>query len=94
MPDHEVYITDWRDARNVPLYEGNFDLDDYTDYIVDWLQWLGPGSHVMAVCQPSVPVLSAVSFTGSSPAEAPATGSRTVGHDPSLKSSSGFEQIT
>ena len=62
VPDHEVYITDWRDARNVPLYEGNFDLDDYTDYLIDWLQWLGPGTHVMAVCQPSVPVLSAVSL--------------------------------
>jgi len=62
LPDHEVYITDWRDARNVPLFEGNFDLDDYTDYLIDWLHWLGPNTHVMAVCQPSVPVLSAVSL--------------------------------
>jgi poly(3-hydroxybutyrate) depolymerase len=62
VKDHEVYITDWRDARNVPLYEGSFDLDDYVDYLVDWLRELGPNTHVLAVCQPSVPVLAAVSL--------------------------------
>ncbi|HET8729450.1 MAG TPA: polyhydroxyalkanoate depolymerase [Alphaproteobacteria bacterium] len=62
LPDHEVYITDWRDARNVPLYEGTFDLDDYVDYVIDFLHFLGPNTHVMAVCQPSVPVLGAVSL--------------------------------
>jgi poly(3-hydroxybutyrate) depolymerase len=62
LPDHDVYITDWRDARNVPLSEGHFDLDDYIDYLIDFLHLLGPNTHVMAVCQPSVPVLAAVSI--------------------------------
>jgi len=58
----EVYITDWTDARMVPVAEGRFDLDDYVDYVIDMLHHLGPDTHVMAVCQPSVPVLSAVSI--------------------------------
>ncbi|MEX1148086.1 MAG: polyhydroxyalkanoate depolymerase, partial [Sphingomonadales bacterium] len=62
LPDHDVYITDWRDARNVPVYEGLFDLDDYIDYVIEWLEFLGPNTHVIAVCQPSVPVLAAVSL--------------------------------
>ena len=61
MQHAEVYITDWTDARMVPLSEGRFDLDDYVDYIIDMLHHLGPDTHVMAVCQPSVPVLAAVS---------------------------------
>jgi poly(3-hydroxybutyrate) depolymerase len=61
LPGHEVYITDWADARMVPLAEGRFDLDDYVDYIIDMLRALGGNTHVVAVCQPSVPVLSAVS---------------------------------
>ena len=59
LPDHDVYITDWVDARMVPLAEGKFDLDDYIDYVVSMLHFLGAGAHVMAVCQPSVPVLAA-----------------------------------
>ena len=59
LPGHDVWITDWRDARNVPLSEGSFDLDDYIDYVVDWLDHIGPGTHVLAVCQPSVPVFAA-----------------------------------
>lgn len=62
LPDHDVYITDWRDARDIPMTEGSFDLDDYIDYIIDWLDDLGTGVHVVAVCQPSVPVLAAVSL--------------------------------
>jgi len=62
MPHAEVYITDWTDARMVPLSEGRFDLDDYVDYIIAMLHHLGPDTHVMAVCQPSVPVLAAVSL--------------------------------
>ncbi|TKB03617.1 MAG: polyhydroxyalkanoate depolymerase, partial [Mesorhizobium sp.] len=58
----DVHITDWVDARMVPLADGSFDLDDYIDYIVDMLHALGPDSHVMAVCQPSVPVLAAVAL--------------------------------
>ncbi|MDP7488369.1 MAG: polyhydroxyalkanoate depolymerase [Alphaproteobacteria bacterium] len=61
-PDHEVYITDWIDAREVPLARGTFDLDDYIDTLIGFLEYLGPGTHVMAVCQPSVPVLAAVSL--------------------------------
>ena len=61
LPHGDVYITDWIDARSVPLTEGRFDLDDYIDYLIDMLHFLGPDTHVIAVCQPSVPVLAAVS---------------------------------
>jgi poly(3-hydroxybutyrate) depolymerase len=61
IPNHDVYITEWVDARMVPLAEGRFDLDDYIDYIVSILHFLGGDTHVIAVCQPSVPVLAAVS---------------------------------
>ncbi|WP_420133115.1 polyhydroxyalkanoate depolymerase [Rhodopseudomonas sp.] len=61
LPTHEVYITDWSDARMVPVAAGRFDLDDYVDYVIEMLQVLGGNVHVVAVCQPSVPVLSAVS---------------------------------
>jgi poly(3-hydroxybutyrate) depolymerase len=61
LPTHEVYITDWADARMVPLTEGRFDLDDYIDYVIEMLQVLGGNMHVIAVCQPAVPVLAAVS---------------------------------
>ncbi len=59
LPYADVYITDWVDARMVSVSEGHFDLDDYVDYIIDILHTLGEGCHVMAVCQPSVPVLAA-----------------------------------
>ncbi len=59
LPRHEVYITEWVDARLVPMAAGRFDLDDYVDYIVAMLRRLGPNTHVIAVCQPSVPVLTA-----------------------------------
>jgi len=62
LPHHDVYITDWADARYVPLSKGKFDFDDYVDYVVDFLRFLGPNTHVIAVCQPSVPVLAAVSM--------------------------------
>jgi len=62
LPAHDVYITDWQDARMVPLSEGHFDLDDYIDYVIATLRHLGPNAHVMAVCQPSVPVLAAVAL--------------------------------
>ncbi len=61
MPHAEVYITDWVDARMVPVSEGHFGLDDYIDYVIEILHALGEGCHVMAVCQPSVPVLAAAS---------------------------------
>jgi poly(3-hydroxybutyrate) depolymerase len=62
LPDHDVYITDWVDARTVPLSEGRFDLDDYIDYVIAILRHLGGDTHVIAVCQPAVPVLAAVSL--------------------------------
>jgi len=62
LPEHDVYITDWADARMVPLADGPFDLDDYIDYIIEILHHLGGDTHVMAVCQPSVPVLAAVAL--------------------------------
>jgi poly(3-hydroxybutyrate) depolymerase len=55
----EVYITDWADAKMVPEHEGRFDLDDYIDYLIDYLAFIGAGTHVIAVCQPSVPALAA-----------------------------------
>ena len=58
----DVYVTDWVDARLVPLAAGRFDLDDYVDHVRMMLRHLGPGAHVMAVCQPSVPVLAAVAL--------------------------------
>ena len=61
LPTHEVYITDWADARMVPMTAGRFDLDDYVDYVIEMLQALGGNTHILAVCQPSVPVLAAVS---------------------------------
>src|SRR6188508_9636 len=60
LPNHDVYITDWRNARAVPLAAGRFDLDDYIDYIISILHFLNGETHIIAVCQPSVPVLAAV----------------------------------
>jgi poly(3-hydroxybutyrate) depolymerase len=62
LPQHDVYITDWVNACQVPIEKGRFDLDDYIDYVIDFLRLLGPDVHVIAVCQPSVPVLAAVSI--------------------------------
>jgi len=59
LPNHEVYITDWADARMVPLALGRFDLDDYIDYVIEMLHVLGGNVHVVGVCQPSVPVIAA-----------------------------------
>jgi poly(3-hydroxybutyrate) depolymerase len=62
LPDHDVYLTDWVNARNVPVQHGRFDLDDTIELTIAFIRRLGPGCHVMAVCQPSVPVLAAVSL--------------------------------
>lgn len=66
LPDHDVYITDWRDAKLVPQSDGRFDLDDYIDYLIYFLSEIGEGAHVIAVCQPSVPALAAVSLMAQS----------------------------
>ncbi|MDP1749739.1 MAG: polyhydroxyalkanoate depolymerase, partial [Reyranella sp.] len=62
LPDHDVHITDWIDAREVPLSQGNFALDDYVDYVAEFCRYLGSDVHVIAVCQPSVPVLGAAAL--------------------------------
>ena len=62
LPTHEVYITDWVDAKMMPIWLGRFDLDDYIDHIRDILGELGGGAHVLAVCQPGPPVLAAISM--------------------------------
>ena len=62
LVDHDIYLTDWVNARNVALRHGRFGLDDMIDLIVDFIRLLGPGGHIMAVCQPAVPVLAAVSL--------------------------------
>lgn len=58
----EVFITDWADAKMVPLKEGEFDLDDYIDYVIGFIEHVGPGAHMLAVCQPSVPALAATAI--------------------------------
>ncbi|MBC7453431.1 MAG: polyhydroxyalkanoate depolymerase [Massilia sp.] len=65
LTDHDVYITDWTDARMVPLTAGPFHLDDYIFYVQDFIRLLGPDLHVISVCQPTVPVLAAISLMAS-----------------------------
>lgn len=62
LPHANVYITDWADAKEVPLFQGDFDLNDYISYLIDFLRFLGPNTHTMAVCQPSVPLFAAVAL--------------------------------
>ena len=62
LPRHDVYITDWRDAKLIPLSEGRFDLDNYIDYLIAFLEKIGPGAHMLAVCQPSVPCYAATAL--------------------------------
>jgi poly(3-hydroxybutyrate) depolymerase len=60
LPEHDVYVTDWVDARDIPLTMGRFDLDDFIDHVIDFIRAIGPDTHVIGVCQPTVPVLAAV----------------------------------
>ena len=62
VPGHDVYVTDWRDAKYAPLADGRFDLDDYIDYLIDFLAEIGPGANMVAVCQPAVPAYAAVAL--------------------------------
>jgi poly(3-hydroxybutyrate) depolymerase len=62
LPEHEVWVTDWVDARLVPLTAGPFHLADYVHYVRDWIKYLSPDVHVISVCQPTVPVLAAISL--------------------------------
>ena len=65
LPDHDVYITEWRDAREVPLGIGSFDLNDYIDYVIEFIQRLGSDVHVIAVCQPGPAVVAATALMAS-----------------------------
>jgi len=60
LPEHDVYITDWHNARDVPLTAGRFGFDEYIEHLIKFLDLMGPGTHVLAVCQPCVAVLAAV----------------------------------
>jgi poly(3-hydroxybutyrate) depolymerase len=62
LPDHTVYVTDWIDARMVPLAMGPFHLHDYVAYVIEFVRHLGPDVHLISVCQPTVPVMAAVSI--------------------------------
>ena len=60
LPDHDVYVTDWQDARYVPLAEGDFGFEDYIRYVTEFLDYIGPDTHVIAICQAAVPTLAAI----------------------------------
>jgi len=62
LPDHDVHVTDWHNVRDVPLAAGRFGLDEYTQHVIDFLAAMGPGAHVIAVCQPCVAALAAVAL--------------------------------
>ncbi len=62
LPDCDVYITDWHNARDIPVSEGKFDIDDYTLYLVDFMRELGPDTHVIAICQPAPLTLAATAY--------------------------------
>ncbi|PCJ27351.1 MAG: polyhydroxyalkanoate depolymerase [Rickettsiales bacterium] len=62
LPFFDVYITDWIDASQIPITDGSFDLDDFIDYIINYTKLLGPDLHILAVCQPTVPVLAATAI--------------------------------
>jgi poly(3-hydroxybutyrate) depolymerase len=71
LHDHDVYITDWTDARNVPLSAGPFHLADYVHYVQNFIRLLGSEVHVVAICQPTVPVLGAISLMASAGEDVP-----------------------
>jgi poly(3-hydroxybutyrate) depolymerase len=73
LPEHDVWVTDWVDARMVPLSAGPFHLDDYVDYVREWIRVLSPDLHVISVCQPTVPVLAAISLMASNREQCPRT---------------------
>lgn len=62
LQDHDVYITDWKNARDVPAAAGRFGFEDYVDYVITFFQEMGPGAHLLSVCQPCVPALAAVAL--------------------------------
>ena len=62
IPDADVYVTDWHNARDIPVSQGKFDVEDYTLYLVDFMRHLGPDTHVIAVCQPAPLTLAATAY--------------------------------
>jgi len=62
LQDHDVYITDWHNPRDIPLDHGRFGLEDYTDHLISFMDKLGPRAHMVAICQPSVSALAAVAI--------------------------------
>jgi poly(3-hydroxybutyrate) depolymerase len=62
LPDHEVFVTCWEDAREVPAADGPFDLNDYIDYVIDMIRVVGPQAHIVGICQPGPPVLAAIAL--------------------------------
>jgi poly(3-hydroxybutyrate) depolymerase len=75
LPEAEVFVTDWRNARDIPVSEGKFDIEDYTLYVAEFIRRLGPDLHVMAICQPAPLVLAATAILAE---EAPACQPRTL----------------
>ena len=74
LPDAEVYVTDWHNARDIPVSAGKFDVEDYTLYLVDFMRYLGPEVHVIAVCQPAPLTLAATAYlAGEDPKAQPAS---------------------
>ena len=73
LKDHKVFITDWTDARMVPLGAGPFHLRDYVAYVQEFIRHVGPEVHVISVCQPTVPVLAAVALMASAGEATPRT---------------------
>ena len=74
LPDCDIYVTDWHNARDIPVSEGKFDIEDYTLYLVDFMRHLGPDIHVVAVCQPAPIALAATAFLAEAdPAAQPST---------------------
>ena len=72
MPDCDVYVTDWHNARDIPVSSGKFDVEDYTLYLVDFMRSLGPDTHVIAVCQPAPLTLAATAYlAGEDPSAQP-----------------------
>ena len=72
LPDADVFVTDWHNARDIPVSEGKFDVEDYTLYLVDFMRHLGPDTHVIAICQPAPLTLAAAAYlAGEDPAAQP-----------------------
>lgn len=69
LPEHDVFITDWHNGRDIPLTAGRFGVDEYTDHLIKFLEVMGPGAHILAVCRPCVSALVAVMAQAGNPAQ-------------------------